>query len=103
MSICEYSVTQQTRRESMEKVNRTRLYDLILNALNKAPSGLTAREIAQILYKEGAVLHQDRQAVQPRLTELVEKEIIKVSGKRFDNITSRNVAVYTISKSEKES
>ena len=96
MSICEYSVTQQTRRESLEKVNRSRLYGFIIEALSQVPDGLTAREISHILYNEGAVLHQDRQAVQPRLTELVSKEVIKVSGKRFDPITNRNVAVYII-------
>jgi len=103
MSICEYSVTQQTRRESLEKVNKNRLYAFILEALNNAPDGLTAREIAHVLYHEGVVIHQDRQAVQPRLTELVNKEIIAVSGKRFDNITNRNVAVYILSKLKKES
>lgn len=102
MSLSE-QITKQTRRESLEKVNRGRLYSMIIEALSDSPSGLTAREIAHILYQKGAVLHQDRQAVQPRLTELVSKEIIAVSGKRFDSETNRNVAVYIISKSEKES
>ena len=102
MSLSE-QITQQTRRESLEKVSRSRLYSMIIDALNEYPSGLTAREIAHILYQKGAVLHRDRQAVQPRLTELAAKEIIAVSGKRFDSETNRNVAVYIIFKSKKES
>lgn len=95
------SITTETRRESYEKLDRQRLYDLIVSVLIKnGENGLTAREIAVILYNQGFVINNDRQAVQPRLTELVDRNVVQVTGKRFDNITQRNVAVYTLVKEE---
>lgn len=95
------SITTDTRWESFEKLDRKRLYDLIISTLIKNDeNGLTAREIAVILYNQGFVINNDRQAVQPRLTELVDRNVVKVIGKRFDNITERNVAVYTLVKEE---
>ncbi len=73
------------------------MYDLIIAALHdNQEQGLTAREIAIILYNQGMIISNERQATQPRLTELVDEGIVKVIGKRKDEITNRNVAVYTL-------
>lgn len=95
------SITTDTRWESFEKLDRKRLYDLIVSTLiHNSENGLTAREIAVILYDKGFIINNDRQAVQPRLTELVDENVVKVIGKRFDNLTQRNVAVYALVKGD---
>ena len=90
------SITKVTRRESYMQVNRNRMYDLILKTLIKNHQGLTAREIAIILYNNGESYTNDRQATAPRLTELTAKNKVKVVGKRLDNITNKWVAIYKI-------
>ena len=91
------SVTTDTRYESFEKVDRKRLYSLIISTLrNNTKDGLTAREIAVILYNQGYIKSNERQATAPRLTELVDKGIVEVVRKKIDEISLKNVAVYSI-------
>lgn len=91
------SITADTRLESYEKINKETMYNLIVNTLKEYKnSGLTAREIAIELYNKGLVKSNDRQATAPRLTELVDKGIVVVIGKKMDEFTQRNVAVYTL-------
>lgn len=91
------SITTETRWESFEKLKRKRLCDLIVHTLSEdKQNGMTAREIATVLYNDGLAFSNDRQAVQPRLTELIEKGLVKVICKKYDDITQRNVAVYTL-------
>ena len=90
------SITTNNRYESFEKVDRKRLYSLIIATLSNNKDGLTAREVAVILYNQGYIKNNERQATAPRLTELVDKEIVKVVGKKIDEISLKNVAVYSI-------
>ena len=91
------SITTDTRFESLEKLDRTGLYNLILSTLHdNKENGLTAREVAVILYNQGLLRSNERQATAPRLTELVDDGRVVIIGKRFDEISLRNVAVYTI-------
>ena len=91
------SITTDTRFESLEKLDRTGLYNLILSTLHdNKENGLTAREVAIILYNQGLLRSNERQATAPRLTELVDDGRVVIIGKRFDEISLRNVAVYTI-------
>ena len=91
------SITTDTRFESLEKLDRNGLYNLILSTLNdNKENGLTAREVAVILYNQGLLRSNERQATAPRLTELVDDGRVVIIGKRFDEISLRNVAVYTI-------
>lgn len=91
------SITTDTRFESLEKLDRNGLYSLILSTLNdNKENGLTAREVAVILYNQGLLRSNERQATAPRLTELVDDGRVVIIGKRFDEISLRNVAVYTI-------
>ena len=91
------SITTDTRFESLEKLDRNGLYSLILSTLHdNKENGLTARELAVILYNQGLLRSNERQATAPRLTELVDDGRVVIIGKRFDEISLRNVAVYTI-------
>lgn len=91
------SITTNNRWESFEKIDRKRLQDLIISVLmDNTKDGLTAREIAVILYNKGYIKSSERQATQPRLTELVDDGKVIVIGKRLDSITLKNVAVYSI-------
>ena len=90
------SITSETRRESNEKLDKKRLYDLIISTLMDFKEGLTARELAVVLYNKGFIISNERQATHPRLTELVDAKKVIVVGKRFDEISQRNVAVYTL-------
>ena len=91
------SITTDTRFESLEKLDRNGLYNLILSTLyDNKENGLTAREVAVILYNQGLLRSNERQATAPRLTELVDAGRVVIIGKRFDEISLRNVAVYTI-------
>lgn len=91
------SITTDTRFESLEKLDRNGLYSLILSTLHdNKENGLTAREVAVILYNQGLLRSNERQATAPRLTELVDDGRVVIIGKRFDEISLRNVAVYTV-------
>lgn len=90
------SITTQTRWDSYEKLNKKRLYELILQTLRDVPNGLTAREVAIILYNQGHLISNERQATAPRMTELVDKGEIVVIGKREDVVTGKNVAIYSL-------
>lgn len=91
------SITTDTRFESLEKLDRSGLYNLILSTLHdNKENGLTAREVAVIFYNQGLLRSNERQATAPRLTELVDDGRVVIIGKRFDEISLRNVAVYTI-------
>ena len=46
------------------------------------------------------IISNERQATQPRFTELVDEGVVKVIGKRRDEITNRNVAVYAKAKNQ---
>lgn len=91
-------ITKQTRRDAHRKVNKNRMYALILRQLKH--KNMTAREIAVALYKDGLVLTPTRQQVQPRLTELVQDGRVRVVGKRLDTLTGKKVAVYKLDKSK---
>ena len=91
------SITTDTRFESLEKLDRSGLYNLILSTLHdNKENGLTTREVAVILYNQGLLRSNERQATAPRLTELVDDGRVVIIGKRFNEISLRNVAVYTI-------
>lgn len=89
------SITEHTRRESYERVDKETIYKHILSIL-KSGKAMTAREIAVCMYEKYLVPFPVRQAAAPRLTELEYRGLVKVVGKTFDEITRRNVAVYKL-------
>ena len=91
------SITTDTRFDSMRRINKNKMYSLIIAALKSCPEeGLTARECALQLYNEGKIFDHNRQMTAPRLTELEDKGVVKLIGKRFDDLTGRMVSVYSL-------
>ena len=85
-------IAKETRRESNEQVDRLTIYKRILGVL--ADNKMTAREIAQQMHERGLISYPVRQAVAPRLTELVDRGAVEIVGKARDHVTKRRVAVY---------
>ncbi len=81
------------QKESLEKIQKENIPEILYTkilAILSHESNLTAREIA-----ERAGRHT-RQDIQPRLTELKDKRIIKESGRKFDTKTLRKVNCYSL-------
>lgn len=89
------SVSEETRRESYELVDKDTLYKYIIEVL-QGDVKLTAHEIAVIMYDKGLPVYPVRQSVAPRLTELVKFGIVKTDGKKYDRVTKRHVALYRL-------
>ncbi|GEM_PF-2857401 len=83
-------ITNETRAESLNELDKTKRYEEIRYALKNEINGLTARELAKKLGSE------ERNYVAPRLTELTRKNEVEVISKRYDKKTKRNVAVYAL-------
>lgn len=90
-------VTEETRKESYDQLDNNKLYKNIIEILKKE-SDLTARQISYEMYLKKMIPFPVRQAVAPRLTELVEKGVIEVTGKVYDPTTRRHVATYGLVK-----
>jgi len=88
-------ITEETRRESFEKLDSATLRQNILNVLSNGEAA-SAKDIAVILHDRHLIPYPVRQAVAPRLTELVGEGLVEVSGKAYDIDTERNVAVYRL-------
>lgn len=91
------SITEDTRRESYDQLDNSKLYKFIVDILGKQ-TNMTAREIAYEMYAKNMIPFPVRQATAPRLTELVDKGIIEVTGKVYDPTTRRHVAMYGLVK-----
>lgn len=79
------TITRETRRESLFKLDRGKRYIEILGVLQ---GEMTAREIAS------ALGYSDLNAVKPRLTELRMRGIVEAAGKKYDETTGRHVTAY---------
>lgn len=89
------SITDVTKRESYEQLDRETAYKHIIDVLTTG-AALTAREIATELHKQKLIPYPVRQAVAPRLTELESVGIVEVVGKAYDVETKRKVALYRL-------
>ena len=88
-------ITKETRKESYEKLDSATLRQKILDILSNGVA-LSAKDIAVILHNRHLIPYPVRQAVAPRLTELVEEGLVEVWGKTYDTDTERNVAAYRL-------
>ena len=91
-------ITKQTRRESNQEVRRDKKNRMILEQLSYGPA--TARELAVMLHKHGLTLTADRTETAPRLTEMMQRGVVEVCGKKKDSLTGRKAAVYQIAEDE---
>ena len=95
------SITTETRFESLTKLNSKTICNSILKIMKEKTDvtsgiGLTSREVAEELYLRGIVKENSRQQVAPRITELRDKCLITVVGKKYDSYSDRNVASYAL-------
>lgn len=86
--------TYETRRESNEKVDREKRYEQILTILRGKT--MTAKEVAVEMNQRGYVPTSERNFAAPRLTELVNKGMVQVVGKKVCEYTNKKVAQYQL-------
>lgn len=88
------SITLQTRRASHDATDKAALSNRVLAVLYEKE--LTAREIAQEMYRLGYIAYPERAVIQPRITELVQAGLVEATGKKRDEVTQRTVAAYKV-------
>ena len=83
------NITEETRRESNQKVDRQTRYNKILSVLISGVE-MTAREVMHALH------YKEPNEVRPRMTELCQKGTLEVvpGKKKYEPETDRYVAVY---------
>ena len=89
-------ITEETRLESYLLTDSSTIRMKILNILRERGQALSACEIAWLMYAKNYIPYPVRQAVAPRLTELVDEGLVIVTGKVYDAETKRNVAAYKV-------
>lgn len=89
-------ITEETRLESYLLTDSSTVRMKILNILRERGEALSAGEIARRMYAKHYIPYPVRQAVAPRLTELVDEGLVIVDGKVYDPDTERNVAAYKV-------
>jgi hypothetical protein len=89
----------ENRRDSKERVNVQLRRLQVLSALKELKQA-SAREIAVAMFDKGWVNTSERNNAAPRLNELVKTGQVEPVGKKFDNITGRNVTVFKIREGE---
>lgn len=90
-------ITEETRRESNEKVNKRAREEQVLEILSDGIER-TAREVAFEMCERGFTNTTDRNNASPRLTSLLEQRKVMIVGKALDHITGKNVAVFRIAR-----
>lgn len=89
-------ITEETRREANETVDKSKRRREILDILKQFPNGLTAKETAVLMYSEGKIPTSERNFSAPRLTELCEKGEVETFGKKKCEYTNKTVAIYRL-------
>ena len=87
-------ITEETRKQSYEEIKPKKeiRYDLILDRLDRPK---TAKELAVELFKYGLIQTDERNQTAPRLTELVQKGVVRtLPNKKICQYTGKWVALY---------
>lgn len=87
-------VTFETRRETHETVDKEKRYEQIMTILKSKP--MTAKEIAVEMCRLGLTPNSERNFSAPRLTELVDKGMVKTIGKKVCDYTGKKVTIYCV-------
>ena len=88
----------ENKHDSNEKINKSLRYRQIKSILRTRKRGLTAKQIAVIMYRNGYTQNEDRNNSAPRLSELCEKGIVEPIGKKLCEYTGKKVTVYALRK-----
>lgn len=86
--------TYQTRQKSNESVDRKKRYSQIMSILKGRT--MTAKEIAVEMNLRGFAPTSERNFAAPRLTELVDRGLVEVVGKRKCQYCNKMVAMYRL-------
>ena len=97
------SITEETRREAYDTVDKQIRYRQIIDCFetssrnnNGEHMGMTAKEIAVMMCNKGYIPTSERNFTAPRLTEMNDKGIVAPIGKKKCNWTGRTVTVYAL-------
>ena len=82
-------------KEFEVKVDKQKFYSWIIEAYSDMAQ-MTARECSEYLYKAGKIPLPIRQATAPRITELVDREVLEVVGKKIDIQSKKRVSIYSL-------
>ena len=93
-------ISEETRRESNEKVDRKKREIQILSILNQYEE-LTAKQVARRMAYRGYTKEIDYNHARPRLTELLEKRDVCIVGKALDYETKCKEVIYKITEQGK--
>lgn len=85
-------ITFETRRESLDALDKEKRYIQILSVLEDKE--MTAKEIAVELFKKGLIPTSERNFVSPRLTEMSIDGRVEPTGKKKCSYTGKRVSVY---------
>lgn len=88
--------TLETRSCANETVDKKKRYKQIIEVLKENPKGLTAKEIACVMYCNRLIPTNERNFTAPRLTELSQKGVVEPIGKKKCTFTGKTVAVYKL-------
>ena len=88
-------ITEETRQESNETVDRQKRYSQIMECLTEC-GPLTAKECAVLMMQKGYIPTSERNFTAPRLTELVQDGLVKAIDKKVCAYSGKKVAVYEL-------
>lgn len=94
-------MTEETRREANEKVDKTTREMQVLSILNEYEE-LTAKQVARYMAYRGYTKEIDYNNARPRLTHLLENREVYIVGKELDPQTNCKEVVYKITEKGKE-
>ena len=94
-------MSEETRREANEKVDKTKREIQVLQILSEYKE-LTAKQIARYMSYRNYTKEIDYNHARPRLTSLLEKRQVCIVGKELDTETHCKEVIYQITELGKE-
>lgn len=94
-------MSEETRREANEKVDKTKREIQVLQILSEYKE-LTAKQIARYMAYRNYTKEIDYNHARPRLTSLLEKRQVCIVGKELDSETHCKEVIYQITELGKE-
>lgn len=94
-------MSEETRREANEKVDKTKREIQVLQILSEHKE-LTAKQIARYMAYRNYTKEIDYNHARPRLTSLLEKRQVCIVGKELDAETHCKEVIYQITELGKE-